>query len=77
MALEDIFKGITEVAGGYFNAQAASETAQQTNSLAALQLQAQSNRDVLGAQTSQKTALYVAMAVGAVALIVLYSKRVG
>jgi lipopolysaccharide export LptBFGC system permease protein LptF len=61
--LEDILGGITNAAGGFFQAKAAGEaTAQQTN-LQTLNAQAQQQQASLNAQTTQKVALYIAIAV--------------
>lgn len=80
MSLTDFFGGLANTAGNIFtakaNADAAEAQAAQSGNLTLLAAQAAQNRDQLSAQTTQRTTMYIAMAIGAVALIVMFNKRI-
>lgn len=79
-SLTDFLGSVANAAGNVFTAKAQADAnaaqAAQAGNLALLSQQQSANRDALQAQTTQKTTMYVAMAIGAVALIVLFNKRI-
>ncbi|HEX6960204.1 MAG TPA: hypothetical protein VF194_19645 [Ferrovibrio sp.] len=79
MSLLDILDKGVEAAGSIFtakaNADAAAMTANQQGEFAILQAQQQANQQALQAQTTQRVAMYVALAfVGLVAFMMLEKK---
>lgn len=80
-SLTDFLGSAGTVAGNIFTARAQADAAEaqaaQSGNLALLSQQQAANRDMLNAQTTQRTTMYVALAIGAVALIVLFNKRIG
>lgn len=79
MDLGELLKSVADSAGGVFtakaNADAAAATANQQGQFALLQAEQRANQSALNAQTTQRVAMYAALAVVGLVAFLMLEKR--